>query len=343
MFGRRARVEPPSSHEATEAFWAWWRDGAARSIAARFDSRAVDGLAEEMAPRISAIDPRLAWEFGAGRTSRHQLTVTAEGDPAVRAIARRWLRSAPAADATWSFHDMRQPSTVASVITLQDAQVSLADVRVAARPSATGVDVAVFHPLVADLPPRQGQHLTFLILDSALGEEVVELWVDEITTSTQEPDGARPLAELPNVLDMIARDGMPEGEMGWTLLRGRGPEGPILATTLRRLSSVLAPELDQHVRVDVPYADRTTEGFPGPDSLDALRALEDHVAEIVGTSGRLVAIESSAGIRTLHFYVDATTPTAAQVHAATRGWTQGEPRVTAATDPGWRAVQHLRS
>lgn len=298
---------------------------------------------DEVAPRVAAIDPRLAWEFGPGRTSRHQLTVTAEGDPAVRAVARRWLRAAPTPNKTWSFHDMRQPSPLASVLSLHGTDVDLADVRVATSPSATGVDVAVFHPGVATLPPQPRRQVTFLILDSALGEEVVELWVDEITTLTQEPRGARPLAELPGVLDQIVRDGMPEGEMGWTLLRGQGPEGPVVATTLRRLSPVQAPHLDQHVRVDVPYGDLTTDGFPGRGSLDLLRALEDHVVGIIGDSGRLIAVESSAGTRTLHLYVDSTTPAAAQVQAATRGWAQGAPRVTAGQDPGWKAVQHLRS
>ena len=82
------------------------------------------------------------------------------------------------------------------------------------------------------------------------------------------------------------------------------------------------------------------DGAPG--SLEALRALEDHLADRIGDSGRVVAHQSHRGMRVLHIYVDSTTPAVEQMRAAVNAWEQGRIRVQVTTDPGWHNVAHLR-
>ena len=108
------------------------------------------------------------------------------------------------------------------------------------------------------------------------------------------------------------------------------------------LSPVTAPHLDTHVAVLVPYTELTERGYPGPGSLEALRALEDHLADRIGDSGRVVAHQSHRGMRVLHIYVDSTTPAVEQMRAAVNAWEQGRIRVQVTTDPGWHNVAHLR-
>ena len=350
MFRRRRQDPAPvpsGTDDAVTDFWTWWSGGGADQIAAAFDSGKTDGVVEEMTPRIKAIDDALAWEFGKGSTSRHQLIVSTEGDPVPRAAARRWLRAAPPGDDTWSFHDLRQPGPLDAVLTIEgpdgEAELDFADTRVHAGPSTSGLDVSVFHPAFAALPDEARGQAAFLMLDAALGEEVVELWLDHISVVTEQPEGTQDLPGLVASVGELVRERMPDGEMSWSVLQGEGPDGPVIATTRSRLSSVQAPHLDEAVRVSVPYTDLTEEGWPAQGALDALRDFEGHLLDRVGDSGALVATESCGGVRTLHVYVDSTTPAADQVRAAVDGWPQGTVTVESVPDPGWEGVQHLRT
>lgn len=344
LFSRRkpAPPTPDDRRAAIAAFWQWWA-GISPELADAIPAGRLPSYADAISGRVHAIDSRLAWEFGAGTGSEHQLTVTAGGDPDLRRVARRWLRAAPTADATWAFHDLRQPSGLNATLQIGDQSIHFADVRVAATRSGSGLDVVVSHPVFGQLAEGLRGQITFLALDAALGEEAVELWLDGVEAGAVEAPGARPLAALPGIVADVVADVMPEGEMGWALMEGQGPRGPVLVLALNRLSSVQAPDLDQHVAVDVPYADRTEAGLPGAGSLDALRHLEEHLSQRIDGSGRLVAVESSAGVRTLHFYVDSTTTAADQVRVASEGWPQGRVTVNVELDPGWEAVRPFRT
>ena len=340
LFGRRPN--PRVTARAIEAFWTWWaahRDELAESIGDGTIQRWVDG----MTSNVHGVDRGLAWEVAPGTSSRHRLTVTAGGDPELRRVARRWLRAAPPADAIWEYGDLRTASGLGHTLEIGGVQVQLEDLNVAASRRGTGLDVQVHHPVFGQLPEQLRAQISFLGLDSALGEEAVELWLGAIEAVPQRPEGARPLAELPALLAEVVAEASPEGEMGWTLLRGNGPKGPVLVSCLNRLSSVQAPDYDEHVAVTVPFSDATAEGWPGPGSLELLQALEDHLSRIVGGSGQVVAVESCAGVRTLHFYVDSTTPAADQLRVAAGGWQQGTVGVRSRPDPSWAAVAAFRS
>lgn len=136
---------------------------------------------------------------------------------------------------------------------------------------------------------------------------------------------------------------MPEGEMAWTMLRGTGPRGPVQVLCLTRLVSIQSPDFDQHVAIAVPFTDISDDGLAGAAALDELRAFTAHLDQIVDGSGRLVAEETSGGLRILHYYVDSTTPACEQLRVATRGWRQGAVDVTTALDPAWYEVADFRT
>lgn len=339
----------PDGGRAIDAFWQWWgAEGRAMTDRA-LESGDVQSLVEPVSSRVHAISPELAWEFGNGATlgSQHQLTVTAEGNAEVRALARRWLRAAPAADATWAFADLKQraPDIAALALGLgEETTLAFDEIVIGAQVVGNSVNVTVHHPAFEQLDEAARQQITFLALDAAVGEEAVESWIGEISPSPVPPIDGFPLVHLPGFLDDHAaarRD--EEGNPSWVLLQGEGPAGPVMATAQVPLVSVSAPHLDTHVGVLVPFSDRTDQGFPGPGSLDALRSLEDHVLDRLEGQGQLVAHETSAGERTLHYYVDGSGPGADVVRAAVGGWDQGRPDVEVQRDPGWGAVAHLRT
>lgn len=333
--------------EAIRAFWAWWAsegaDATAAAIADGEPGRVVDALSRQ----VSGVHERLAWELGpGGGDSEHVLVVTSEGDPQLRPLSRRWRLAAPPADQTWEYSDVRLPAPDVDGVVLRLGEVDLdaASASADARVDGAALDVVVHHPAYAHLPEQPRDTATLLLLDAVLGESAVETWLGSIASSTAPALDPVPLVALRSVVDDLRRQHTgDDGEPAWAVLSGRSPDGhAILASAQVPLRPATAPHLDTYVPVVVPFADVTDEGLPGPGSLDALRALQDHVSGRLGGSGRVVAHQSHDGVRVLHVYVDGTTPAAEQVRAAVAGWDQGAVEVGVRPDPGWDGVAHLR-
>lgn len=328
------------------AFWAWWQSSGAADTAAAIEAGEPERMVSEIGSRVAAVHPRLGWELTPGRTSRHVLVVSSEGDAHLRAVARRWRRAAPAADATWDYSDVRLPaaSPEGLVLGVDDVDVDVNDVQVSARVDGAAIDVGLFHPAFPDLPERQRVRVTFLLLDQVLGEEAVETWVGSVEALTTPPLDPVPLATLPDVVDQVRDLHLDEGgRPTWMLLEGQDPKGlPVIASAQVPLKAATAPHLDTYVGVAVPYTERTDGGLPDVGSLGPLRQLEDHLAGRLSESGRVVAHQSHDGVRILHIYVDGATPAAEQVRAAVGGWDQGTVEVEVKPDPAWDEVAHLR-
>ncbi|CAN7285649.1 DUF695 domain-containing protein [Knoellia sp. LjRoot47] len=346
IFRRKAQAPTGEGQQgAIDAFWQWWTDDGAARTAAGIAERDPSHMVEPISQRVSAIDERLAWELGPGRDAQHMLVVSPEGDPDVRAVARRWLRAAPATnDPTWEYADARQRGSCEGTLEIGPHVVSFADIVVGARREGAHLDVSVHHPSFVDLPEQARQQVTMLALDEALGEVDVETWIGRVDSAVDAPLDAFPLDRLAPLVDGLAAEHRDDsGEPTWMLLQGQGPQGRVIASAQVPLAATTAPELDRHVLVRVPYTDLTDDGLPGEGSLDALRRFEDHLTGRLGGGGRVVAHESSAGVRTLHAYVDSTGPGADVVRAAVGGWEQGRVDVADEPDPGWQGVAHLRT
>jgi hypothetical protein len=349
LFKRGLKPDPAAGERAAiAAFWSWWlaegRGLATGSIAGEVSTT---DFVSATARAVRAVHPDLAWETSAGTTSRHALTVTAAGAPELRAPARRLRRAAPAADQLWQFSDVRLPSPgdlATERIQTAGRTFVIGEATVDARVRGLAIDVSVHHPQFAGLDEGQRLVVTFLLLDSVLGEEAVEIWLGEVSASELPALDPVPIGGLRSVVRDLAGDHTgPEGQPHFAVLQGTGPTGsPVLVLARIPLRPATAPQFDTYVGVAVPYVDRTPEGLPGPGSLDALRALEDHVAQRIGGSGQVVAVQSHEGLRILHLYVDGTTPAADQVAAAVRGWDQGPVELESQPDPAWSAVGHLR-
>ena len=347
LFSRRK--SPQAVHraqaDAIDAFWRWWRaegaDATARAIADREPQRTVDAISAH----VDAIAPGLAWELAKGGDGhQHVLVVTCEGNPELRAVARRWRLAAPDPDPTWEYDDARRPTSEDFTLRMDDLEIAVRDVQMTARVDGPRVHVVLHHAAFESVPDRAKQNASYLLLDSTLGETDVEVWVGEVSTSHLPPLDPVPLTGLSAVVDHLRGQYLDaDGNPGWALLTGELTDGtPLVASTQVPMAAALAPHLDTHVAVSVTYSDRTEQGLPGDGSLGELRALENHLAERLGPSGRLVAHETSGGTRVLHFYVDGATPAVAQVETAVGGWRQGRTDVRAALDPGWEGVGHLR-
>lgn len=349
LFKRGPKDDPAAQQRAAiDAFWDWWgAEGRALATASTVGEVDPAALATALGNAVRAVHPDLEWETAAGTESRHLLTVTAAGVPELRAVARRWRMSAPPPDENWAYADLRMPvvgDLEGQVLQFGGREYVVGQASVDAYVRGLAVDVSVHHPHFADLDERARNTVAFLLLDQVLGEEDVETWVGEIASSPVPALDPVPIGGLRSVVrELRAQHTDETGAPAYILLQGQGPTGsPVLVMARLPLRPATAPHLDTYVGLAVPYTDRTPEGLPGPGSLDRLRALEDHLAQRLGGSGEIVAVQSHEGLRVLHVYVDGTTPAAEQIRTAVLGWDQGAVRVDSHHDPAWSEVKHLR-
>jgi hypothetical protein len=220
--------------------------------------------------------------------------------------------------------------------------LALREVTVAARRVGTRLDVTVHHPAFAGLSPQARQRIALLALDAAIGETAVELWIGEITPSELAPRDGFGLVPLRSFVERMQSEYVDsDGVPAWLLLRGEGARGPVLAAVTVPLHPAAFPLLTHHVSVLAPYSEQNEDGLPAGASLDALRSLEDQLADLLGRDGRVVAHESAAGVRLIHAYADGATEAPERLRRARLPWPDGSVEVQVTPDPAWDGVRHL--
>jgi hypothetical protein len=340
IFKRRRR----STGEADPigAFWSWWIGSGATLVADAIARQQPTETSAVLSEHLGRIHNDLEWELGPGLHARHVLIVTAAGDPGLRATARRWLRAAPPSDHTWEYADLRRPGPAFTIRFDGMPPIAIDEAVVTVEPDAAAIHVGVHHPAFPELPVDVQRRVTFLMLDLVLGEEMVETWVGAIDTLTDVPAEVKPIETLlPAVAAFAAEHTLEDGSPAWKMLEGVRDGQRLIATAEYPLRSIRRPHLDTHAAVTITYPVRREDGLPEAEMLDELRQFEDHLTDRLGGSGNLLAHETSAGTRVLHYYVDGTTPAGEQLKAAITGWPHGQVTVSVAPDPAWDHVSHL--
>ena len=141
---RRAESETPAD------FWAWWPGARDRVASAIETGNFHPTLIEEVSRAVRGVDPRLAWEFAPGRTAKHALCVTPEGNAEVRPAALRWLAGAPPVDATWEYHAAPQASPSRDVLEVGGRRLALSEMRGISSwdESRQRLDVRLWHDVI---------------------------------------------------------------------------------------------------------------------------------------------------------------------------------------------------
>lgn len=338
LFGRRRGRGRGTGADPIVAFWQWWADEGEDLLTTAIRAGDFAAYVDVMSRRIRAIARGLEWETRTGTGSEHVLCVSSGGDPSLRTVAERWYRASPPAGNRWDFVPARnaQPDMLGSTISYRGRTFDLARTRVHAAVTRTGDGfvVSVHNPgFTGQWDDEHG--LCVLLLGWLLGEDDVERWVRRVDCIVHDVVDSFPATELPaRVADLAGTLPAP----GWILMRGTlGAGVPILVRVLRPLRWIDHPRLDLHTALRMGF-DADEDGLPGPAAEATLDELERSLVQELGMRGMPVAVETSNGVRTLHFYSDSEDQNGRDVlDAAARG--NRSISVKHTLDPGWRKVQ----
>jgi len=328
---RRAESETPAD------FWAWW-PGARDRVASAIETGSFDPkLIDEVSRAVRGVDPRLAWEFAPGRTAKHALCVTPEGNAEVRPAALRWLAGAPPADTTWEYHASRQASPSRDVLEVGGRRLALSAMRgiSAWDESRQRIDIRLWHDVFTQsaLPVRQ--QIAFLFLDNLLGEDDVERWIGQVDL-LEAPSGGKTPDELKAE---VARHAAEPAGVTWVLGQGATPDGrPVIVAADVGLKRIDHPFADQHVSIRI-----LIEGGGMPDNAlaETLNAEEDRLVAALAGAATLAGRTTSPGARVIHFVGEDLDRIKAGIDAWAKDAPEWRVNVDFQHDPSWEFQREL--
>ncbi|TNB74220.1 DUF695 domain-containing protein [Arthrobacter sp. BB-1] len=336
----KRKASPVTSHPIT-GFWQWWAAEGRTAFSTAAATGEWGNLPHAMSKQLATIHPDLAWDTAQGQVSRHLLVVSSEGDAGLRRIAEQWLRAAPASDETWEYAAARQPQAgvLDNVLDINGRQLHLGEIRFELNPDPDRecLDIKVFHPAFVDMLDDEPLQVSFLVLDWILGEDGVERWVGTINAI---PSGQAATATASDLREAINHMASQARTDRWVLLQGTTPAGErMLVNSRRPLRWIDHPLLDLHTQVRLTYENQREDGLPTPKALDRLRTIEDAVTAALGRRGILVAHETAAGERLLHYYSDSDDQNGR--HAIETAARSAGAATQHVPDPGWTRVRQF--
>jgi hypothetical protein len=170
------------SDQRINAFWEWFL-GHHREVEVMLDRDQTVELSEQINKQIDHLSSNLAWEIGPGLVQPYMLAFPTAGDIDLKAVVQRILERAPRI-ARWEFHASRPTRSFQPEVQLPDLGLSFrsADWRFALDPSPTSerLSLQVFDDKLASVDEKTALTAIFVLLDAALGEDMVERWIGGI-------------------------------------------------------------------------------------------------------------------------------------------------------------------
>lgn len=330
-----------SPGDPIDAFWAWWA-GVSDELASGYETKQPpsDDLVERISERVKAIHPGLAWETGAGVTSRHQFALSSEGDAALRVVTQRWLSRAPKPTARWEYYAARQRGDADSHHTLRigERDFQYADFKLTTEVDETRavVHVVIYHPQFASMPEPERLQPMFLFLDHVLGEDDVTSWVGSVDSGEQLPPDAAGSGAL---LDVVRKLRAEHDDEQVTLLQGTRADAPIIVLArlgLKRLDYLLH---DHHLELTFNLREPDENGLHGAEEGDELNALEDGLIAELSHRAVWIGHETFAGKRVAHFHADSSAAIQQEIESYCAAHGHWEMSLSVKSDPEWAVLR----
>ncbi len=253
-------TEPAAAHTATlkariREFWRWF-SADRQELSRAVGSKAFEEMTDGIRARLGVLFPAMSWTFGPGPEGRgHSFTLSPEGEPHKRLVARSWLEQAPELEG-WTFYGARPRGDVGR-FTLDVAGSAFAAIEMWVSPAENAaeqkVDLTIWHPLFERIDEHLRWTVSFLWLDEALGEEDTAAWVGDIQFGADRLADAMPLSELPEYIDGLRASrpawDKPPADRVWTGYQRREPR-PGEARTDILTGTTCLPQVAFHYPLD---------------------------------------------------------------------------------------------
>jgi len=340
----KGRDEPATFEERVAEFWAWW-ESIAEQFSRDVDAQRASEWSDEVSERLAAVHPELAWETGPGRSSKHHLAISSEGDSVLRVTTERIVARAPKASEHWEYYPARRRAAgdpVGAIRYGDGLEVDYGDVAIAVAPNdlQMTVDLTVFHPSFAAVGEDRAASVTFLLLDDLVGEDDVERWIGSVETVITAPEGALSGPEVRDYIDSFAAEADLDS-LALVEMTDKTSGRVLLATWragLKRLDHLL---FDHHVEIvaDVPSAD--ARGLCDGAELESLAEIEDELLEELGSNAVFFGHVTGHGKRTIRLQVLPSSPAVDVVER----WIERHPEYSiefeVSADPSWKSLRDI--
>lgn len=209
----------------------WWQAFAqtAPEIARVFSRQSSIDLPRWMNEHLSVIHPEIMWEFGPGLRGGHRLVMTPEAQRHLRPLVDVVLQRAPIIPG-WEFYPYRLFESIKQAGASVEGRTghSLDGFRASVEPNDGGVNITFWSPKVRAIGDDAAHSVAFVAVESLLGEECLDKFVDDINVADHPTGPDVALADLRGQVDTLLsqeRERLParslvEGveRMDWTLL-----------------------------------------------------------------------------------------------------------------------------
>jgi hypothetical protein len=325
--------------DSLAAFWQWWssvKDHVAAAIANR--TLGQSPLVGYITTAVHNLSPDFAWELGPGRSSQHNLTVTAEGNLRVRRLTAQWLAAAPPPDGTWEYHDSRQPSSHLH-LEIGGHRFAPEDFAISAGYDENRERFAVVlsHPEFSKADDRLGLQAAFLTLDQLLGEDDVERWIGTIDASKSLAPGAVSLDQFKRAVEEAR--GKATGDH-FVLGEGTSRDGKrVIIATNEALKQIDHLDHVFHLKVGIALRAPDANGFPADEESGRLNVFEDQLEAALGDNAVHIGRATWAGRREIHLFVRDPAAATAAVDAWRHDLLPWQASSEIAYDPEWSAAK----
>lgn len=205
----RRKDKPPQTRpepaDLAATFWQRWAE-LLPEVSAALGDREPQRVENQLCDLVAGLHPELHFSLERGQRAIYALVVSGQEDPRLRPYTDAWRAAAPPEDAIWEYHDSVPPVPDPTLVTvnLGAHRIPLADVRVVAQVDGDVVDVAVYHPTIAELDEAARDAMTYLPLDAALGERLAAEHLRRVETAATEPEDTIGLLELRTLVQELA-------------------------------------------------------------------------------------------------------------------------------------------
>jgi len=190
--------------EAISAFWRWFSNHH-RDVEAALDRNNTAGLTQQMNAQIDKLSSEIAWEIGPGLVKPYMLVFPTAGGEESKVAVGRIMERAPRIEG-WEFHASRPTRPYPPEIQLPEQGLTIQTLDwhfvLKATPNADRFDLQILDDKLASLDERTALTAVFILLDSVLGEDMVERWIGDIKVG--KASGRRDGLPMPQIANKIA-------------------------------------------------------------------------------------------------------------------------------------------